>query len=509
VTLLHDTHFHGRFEAADQATKDIVAYDAVVSEYRANHDGAVFLGNGDDLAPSVLGLEYEGEHMVEALNAMGVDAIGAGNHEFDFGVETASDRFAESEFPWLAANLLTPDGDPVPGTERWTTVEADGHTVGVFGLGSESFHRITDYPDDWQVLGVVAAATEAVEALRRGGADLVVLASHVGSPTHERLAANVDGLDVIVGSHSDVVYDEPRVIDGTVVAEFGEEFDHLGRLTLDAASGELLEWERLDFYDSTALEDDEDPPGGDRPEHTPVDVSTVEGDAEFRALVDGYLEELAERLGEPVVESDVPLNATFENYARETGFGNLLTDLMRTVGDLDREIDVAIQNAGGIRSDAVYGPGEITGRDVMDILPFPNEIVVYEVDGATLEEYLRSSVRPMPGDYGAQPAIQVSGLSYEWRGHYGEAEVFNAFVAGEPLDRGPGISSRPTTSSPAGACSATASSCSRRASCRARTSSNGSRRTTRPSRPSANTASFGSTNGSTSRGSTSPRGASP
>ena len=433
VTLLHDTHFHGRFEAADRATKDIVAYDAVVSEYRATHDGAVFLGNGDDLAPSVLGFEYEGEHMVEALNAMGVDAVGAGNHEFDFGVETASDRFAESEFPWVVANLLTPDGDPVPGAERWSTVEADGHTVGVFGLVSESFHRITDYPDEWQVLDVVEAAREAVAALRSDGADLVVLASHVASDTHERLAADVDGLDVIVGSHSDVVYAAPEVLDGTVVAEFGDEFDHLGRLTLDAASGDLLEWERLDFYDSTALEDDE-APGGDRPEHTPVDVSTVEGDDEFRALVDGYLEDLEERLGEPVVESEVPLNATFENYARETAFGNLLTDLMREVGDVEREVDVAIQNAGGIRSNAVYGPGEITGRDVMDVLPFPNEIEVYAVDGATLAAYLEASVRPMPGDFGAQPAIQVSGLSYEWRGHFGEAQVFNVFVGGEPLD---------------------------------------------------------------------------
>ena len=434
VTVLHDTHFHGRFEAAGEPSKDIVAYDAIVSEFRAAHDGTVFLGNGDDLAPSVLGLEYEGEHMVEALNEMGVDAVGVGNHEFDFGAETATDRFADSEFPWVAANLLTPDGDPVPGAERWTTVEAGDHTVGVFGLGSEGFENITDYPDDWQVLDVVEAAREAVNALRGAGADLVVLASHVSSGTHERLANDIEGLDAIVGSHSDVLYETPREVSGTVVAEFGDEFDHLGRLTLDAETGDLREWERVNFYDGEALEDGEDPPGDRRAEHTAVDVSGVEGDDELRALVDGYLAELEERLGEPVVESEVPLDATFDNYARETAFGNLLTDLMREVGDLEAGVDVAVQNAGGIRSDTVYGPGEVTGRDVMNILPFPNEIEVYEVSGADLAAYLEESVRPMPGDFGAQPAIQVSGLSYEWRGHFGESEVFNVLVDGEPLD---------------------------------------------------------------------------
>ena len=433
VTVLHDTHFHGRFEAAGEPSKDIVAYDAIVSEFRAAHDGTVFFGNGDDLAPSVLGLEYEGEHMVEALNEMGVDAVGVGNHEFDFGAETATDRFADSEFPWVAANLLTPDGDPVPGAERWTTVEAGDHTVGVFGLGSEGFENITDYPDDWQVLDTVEAAREAVAALE-GEADFIVCASHLSSGAQEQVANEVDGLDAVIGSHSGIVFDEPATIGGTTVAEFGDEFGHLGRLTFDLDTGELGEWERFDFYNAGALDDGESPPGGDSENHVPRDVQEITGDEELASITQEYTTELEERLGQPVVESEVELNATFDNYAVETGLGNLITDLMRGVGNFETEIDVAVQNAGGIRSNTVYGPGPITGVNVMDILPFPNEIEVYELSGAKLRQYVRDSVRPMPGDFGSQPAIQVSGISYEWRGHDGESSVENVFVGGEPLD---------------------------------------------------------------------------
>jgi len=433
VTLIHDTHFHGRFEDAGDAELNLQRYFAVADQLRSEYDNAAFIGNGDDLAPSLLGLEYEGSHMIEALNYMQPAAVGAGNHEFDFGIEVAQERFQTSEFPWVIANLLTPDGEPVPGTQRWTTFETGSATVGVFGLGTESFHTITSYPDDWQVLDNVAAAREAVAALE-GDVDFIICASHISTGAQERVANNVDGLDAIVGSHSGVVFDAPKTFNGTTVAEFGDEFGHLGRLTFDLETGELSEWERLDFYNSAALGDGDSPPGGDSENHVPRDVQEIAGDEELASMAQAYTAELEEQLGQPIVESEVELNATYDNYAVETGLGNLITDLMREVGDFEPGIDVAVQNAGGIRSNTMYGPGAITGINVMDILPFPNEIEVYELSGAKLREYIEGSVRPMPGDFGSQPAIQVSGISYEWWGHDGETNVENVFVGGEPLD---------------------------------------------------------------------------
>ncbi|MFB6235417.1 MAG: bifunctional UDP-sugar hydrolase/5'-nucleotidase [Halopenitus sp.] len=433
VTVVHDTHFHGRFEDAGDAAKNIGRYGKVVSDLLAANGDGVFLGNGDDLGPSVLGLEFEGAHMVEALNHLKPAAVGAGNHEFDFGVDTATARFQESSFPWVVANLLTPAGDPLPGTERWTTVDVGGTTLGVFGLVVNGFHGITDYPHDYQVLDNVAAAREATTALREDhGADVVVAAAHLDSERQETVAREIDGLDAIVGSHSGVTFDAPKTVGGTVVSEFGDEFDHVGRVTLDVESGDLVDWERVDFYNSDAGGS----PPSDGENHRAVDVATTEPDAELQGIADDYLAKLEERLGQPVVETKVELNATFDNYAIETGFGNLLTDIMRGVGDLDRSIDVAVQNAGGIRSDSTYGPGMLTGTDVMNILPFPNEIEVYELTGAQIRSYIGNAISPLPGKYGAQPSIQVSGLSYEWSGHDGEGTVENVFVGGEPLDPG-------------------------------------------------------------------------
>lgn len=434
LTIVHDTHFHGRFEDASDAEKSLARYYVEAARLREEYGNSAFIGNGDDLAPSLLGLEYEGAHMIEALNYMEPDAVGAGNHEFDFGLDVAEQRFADSEFPWTVANLRTPDGDAIPGTDRWLTINPGSATIGVFGLVVNGFHSITSYPEDHEVIDNVEAAQEATTALKENmGADFVVCAAHISTGQQERVAEAVDELDAIVGSHSGVAFAEPKVVNDTVISEFGDEFDHLGRLTFDMESGELTDWERVDFYNSEALGDDESPPE-ETENYTPVDVQSVEPDQELASLSEEYLGELEERLGEPIVESEVELNATFDNYAIETGWGNLMTDLARNVGDLDREIDVATQNAGGIRSGSTYGPGPITGLDVMDILPFPNEIEVYELSGAQLYEYLEGEVRPLPSQYGAQPAIQVSGVSYEWTGHHEEGEIDNLFVGGEPVD---------------------------------------------------------------------------
>ncbi|ELY90343.1 5'-nucleotidase domain-containing protein [Natrialba hulunbeirensis JCM 10989] len=432
VTLVHDTHFHGRFFDAEEDDLNLARYYTVVEDVLADHENSLFVGNGDDLAPSMLGLEYEGEHMIEAMNEMDIDVVGVGNHEYDFGAEVATERFEESEFPWVVANLLDENGDAVPGTERWKTFEAGDLTVGIFGLVSRNFHSLTDYPQEWQVLDYVEGSQEAVDALREEGADVVVLASHVSTGIHYTLAEAVEGLDAIVGSHSGVVFDEPELVGDTVISEFGDEFDHVGAITLDA-DGTLVDWERTDLL----LPEWEPEPAVEEYDEISVRYTDeVEEDETIADIAESWSAELEAELGQTAFESEVELDATFDNYAVETNWGNLMTDTMRSVGEIgDIEVDIAAQNAGGIRGDSTHGPGEIPGTAVMDILPFPNEIEVVEVTGEQVRDYLESEVRSHPADqFGAQPAIQVSGVSYEWSGHADEVWVDNVFVGGEPID---------------------------------------------------------------------------
>jgi len=344
----HPRHdFHGRFEGVSGV--DIAQYTQYVNGLREDNANSVFVGIGDDFSPSVMGFEFHGEHMVEALNYLDPVVDGVGNHEFDFGIDNAVERFENSRFPWVVANLLTPEGEPIPGTKRWTIESVGDYRVGFFGSGVEDFHAITAYPEDYIALDPVEAATEAVSALRKD-VDLVVMASHTESGTHDEIARQVDGLDAIVGSHSGIVQEDARVVSGTVISELGDQFGWLGEVHLDPETGDLVELERHDLAGQ---------------------ADSLPEDEGIREIMDEWLGKLDDRLGQPVFRTATELDARFStNYAVESGLGNLVCDVMRE--EMDAEI--GLQNPGGIRSNATYGPGAITGTDVYNVLPFPGSI---------------------------------------------------------------------------------------------------------------------------------------
>ena len=69
--------------------------------------------NGDFLSPCLLSIFDKGAHRIELFNMLGIDVVALGNHEFDFGPDEVRKRIAESNFPWLAANAIGLDGNPL------------------------------------------------------------------------------------------------------------------------------------------------------------------------------------------------------------------------------------------------------------------------------------------------------------------------------------------------------------------------------------------------------------
>jgi phage gp45-like len=135
-------------------------------------------------------------------------------------------------------------------------------------------------------------------------------------------------------------------------------------------------------------------------------------------------------LSEVAGTTEVPLDSTFANYDEDTQWGNIITD-----GFLSRTgAQVAITNAGGIRGGFVIEPGDVTFDDVYTSLPFGNTLVTKEMDGEKLYELLASQAGPLTADFGAEAAIQVSGVTYEYVDRPGvEDPVMEVFVQGEPL----------------------------------------------------------------------------
>ncbi|MFD1514693.1 bifunctional metallophosphatase/5'-nucleotidase [Halomarina rubra] len=394
----------------------------LVEQRRAAHGNPVVVaGAGDQVSPHALSPVSQWRAPTEVLNRVDPAADVIGNHEFDFGLDAISNVTNDSEFPWLATNLVDNEtGKAFDGTKDYEIVERGDVTVGFIGLldyGATYGKTNVDFAaegitlEDYTVDGPRTAEMLKEEK----GVDVVVALAHTGVPDAKKLAEADDGAIDVIAVGDDEIHYPPNVTSGTIITEGEARAEYLGELnlTVDTDANDVTAWNgRL------------------------IDVqnASVESDEEAARIIEEYRGEVS--LDSVVAESEVALDARFAtNYHEESNYGNLVTDAMRW----ETGADVAITNAGGIRSNSVYGPGPITGGDVFNTLPFPNTVTTVEVTGAELKATLASQIVTLESEtgqqYGEEISQQVSGVQFEWVPHEDAHErITDVYVGGERLD---------------------------------------------------------------------------
>ena len=75
-------------------------------ENSREHVHTLLLVAGDILQGTPMSTVFKGDPDIRCLNAMGVDAMTVGNHEFDFGLDNFLKLKKQSAFPFLSANIV-------------------------------------------------------------------------------------------------------------------------------------------------------------------------------------------------------------------------------------------------------------------------------------------------------------------------------------------------------------------------------------------------------------------
>jgi len=359
-------------------------------------DDALVVGSGDNTSPGVLSLVNEGRQALDFFHAVDTDVETFGNHDFDYGPEATHDLVADSPQTWVSANVR--DGDDrfaADETEPWTVREVDGARVGFFGVTDPKTPSINPNATELHFTEPIAAAEEAVAALRDAGVDYVVAVSHLGRGDEE-LAVSVD-VDVVLGGHVHSVVEE--WIDDTLLLRPG----------VNAAA---------------VYEVELGPDGPSAIRHDPMDGNRDE------ALADTLRDRMtAAALDEVVGHVDEPIERTNSAAFRgESRIGNFVADAYRWA----TEADVGLQNSGGIREgDAL--DGEVTIADLVSVVPFQEPVAIAEVSGAELRDVFReaSGANLAFGELDWWHA-HLSGASVTW--DRSEHELVDATVDGEPVD---------------------------------------------------------------------------
>jgi 5'-nucleotidase/UDP-sugar diphosphatase len=152
ITLLHTNDFHGRLETDYRGRGGSAYMASVVNDIRAaaGEEYVALLDAGDAyLAAPAISQLLMGESTIDIYNLMGYDLAAFGNHEFDKGQEELAERVAQSNFPWLGANVVLEgtDWDLPTWARAYEILElgSGGNKVklGVLGLAGEETPEVT------------------------------------------------------------------------------------------------------------------------------------------------------------------------------------------------------------------------------------------------------------------------------------------------------------------------------------------------------------------------------
>lgn len=255
--VLHTSDMHSRIEPVSRQSADrnaglggVVRRVSFVKQYRAEHPDVLLFDCGDFSQGTPYYNMFRGELEVKMMNLMGYDAMTIGNHEFDFGLENMARLFRMAHFPVVCANYEV-TGTPLEGLVKpYVVLERQGVRVGVFGLSP----RVEGLVQADKCLGIVyrdpiPVAREMARLLRKEEkCDVVICLSHLGlygsglgDAGDEVLAAQTEGIDLILGGHSHTFLERPAFYENASgqevpVMHVGKNGAYVGKIKLELES---------------------------------------------------------------------------------------------------------------------------------------------------------------------------------------------------------------------------------------------------------------------------------
>ena len=456
ILALND--FHGNIATSSDSFGGVGRADylaANIEAARAEVENSAFVSAGDLIggSPLISALFYD-EPTVEAMNLMGLDFNGVGNHEFDEGLaelrrmqhggphpiegDLDGDPFGGAEFEFLAANVIDDaTGDTVFPPYAVRHYEDVG--VAFIGLTLQGTPSIVS---QWAVEGLTfldeaETVNALVPGLRAEGIEAIVVLLHEGGRSD---GGQNDCGSGLTGRIADVAARMDDAVDVIIAGHTNDEFvcqvhgkwitmaDNRGRLftvidaALDRATGDLT---------VKAVE------------NVPNSQAGVTPDPALTALIDRY-DDLSAPLANAVVGSITADVTRWRNAAGESALGDIIADahLASTRAAGSGGAVVAFMHPGGIREDLLFdsiGPesdGELTYGEAFSVLPFGNSLVTMSLTGAQIEALLQSQFRGPPDD--TSDVLQVSsGFSYTWdvaRPEGARVDPSTIMIDGVPID---------------------------------------------------------------------------
>ena len=354
---------------------------AVIDQEKAKDPDALVLDAGDFMMGSIFhALESKSGFELPLMDEMGYNAVGLGNHEFDFGVETLSKIIKSSLSnhtipPILLSNI---EFSAESGTDDeleslyhqsvirdYCIIERKGLRIGLFGILGYDAASVTPAVAPAKFTDPVKTAIRISKKLKKEeGVDIVICLSHSGVAKNRKgdwdgedaeIARKAKDIDIIISGHSHTRLDKPLMVNGTPVVQTGCYGQNVGRLIIRYENGHVS----VSSYNLIRIDDSVK---GDEYIHNRIETRKKLIDREI-------LNPLGLMYDQPVTDAAFELSCEEEKNVEESNMGPFLADAIRYyINHLSGDsADLSMIATGTIRDNMVTGKQTIP--DIFRILP--------------------------------------------------------------------------------------------------------------------------------------------
>ena len=437
LRLLETTDIHGHILPFDYLTRrsdasaGLARTATLIREARQQACNCLLFDTGDFLQGAPLvdlaahpDSEWTGPNpAISAMNALGYDTVGLGNHEFNYGVDWLIKALEQAEFPVTCANAIRQKGATPQEDETLVpqyllldrsvtdcTGQAHKLRIGVLGVLPPQITNWDHFHLEGQVSTrpIVDTVRAFVPKLRSAGADIVIALAHTGiaqGSAHDMAEnaalelADVPGLDAILAGHSHLVFPAPdhAGIEGVDIEQgrlkgvpavmAGSRGSHLGVLDLTLQkrqSGWKVANSRVEV----------------RPVHPANGSGPVPPDPMLCNLLEPAHKMTLALMDKPLGHSDRALHS-YLGMVRSDPLIHLVAQAQRNaIKQFVPENILAnlpvLSAASAFRTGGRAGPayftdipaGPLTSRHAADIYAFPNTLCALILSGAQLRDWL-------------------------------------------------------------------------------------------------------------------------
>lgn len=342
LKLLFTSDEHGHIRKAPRVQN-------LINKAKAENPNTLLVSSGDIFQGTPESDLFNGKPSLDVIKEAGYDLIELGNHDFDNGVPFVKEWLKKADYPILAGNVIEEStGERLPGAEAYKVFEMGDVKLGLIGVvtpetKTASFKENVEGLEFLEPAPVVEQAKKELEAQ---GVNLIGVISHLGLGEDKKLAADVDGIDFILGGHSHLALEEPRIVGDTLICQPGSFRDHLGSLeiSLDKERGTIVSFEHQL-------------------------ISVAEGEEEQTSVLD-TVQKVTKKLDE--ANDTIVTQAKFDlrhDHRKENSLGYVASESMREATGAP----IALLNLKSQRAD--ISRGDVTAGDIYKAFPFPNKVV--------------------------------------------------------------------------------------------------------------------------------------